>query len=244
MVLTNNTIIDESVDFEAGQVMLVDKELKWTSFDVVNKIRFILGRRLKLKKIKVGHGGTLDPLATGLMLVCIGKETKNQVQYQCENKEYLAQITLGATTPSFDLETEINQKFDYGHITRSLIEKILVEKFTGQIQQVPPSYSAKFVDGVRAYEMAREGQTVELQPQSVTIHSITIVNYELPNITIEVSCSKGTYIRSLANDIGKELGCGAHLSGLIRTRSGNYFLKDAMKVSDFENNLLNLTQGK
>jgi len=244
LIITNTTEINQDIDFEAGQVLLINKELNWTSFDVANKIRFMLGKKLGLKKIKVGHGGTLDPLATGLMLVCIGKETKNQVNYQCEQKAYCAEITLGATTPSFDKETGVNQTFEYCNITREQVEAVLEQKFTGTIQQRPPLYSAKFVNGVRAYEMAREGQDVKLDHQDVTIHSIRITDWQPPLVSVEVACSKGTYIRSLANDIGAELGCGAYLSGLVRSESGKFHLRDAMTVSEFENKLLYLIQGK
>lgn len=232
MIITNTTDINGTIDFTTGQVLLVDKELDWTSFDVVNKIRHVL-KRLNLNKIKVGHGGTLDPLATGLVVVCIGKETKNQESYQGQGKEYEAELTLGATTPSYDKETNEENIRDCSFVTRFMVETILKNQFTGEIMQVPPIYSAKSVDGTRAYELAREGKTIKLEANKITIKCIEIIEFTLPTLTLRVSCSKGTYIRSLANDIGQSLGCGAYLSGLRRTQSGEYHVRDAMKVSDF-----------
>ena len=234
MIITNKTKDIVSLDYVAGQVLLVNKDLHWTSFDVANKIKYLLTRRLKLKKLKVGHGGTLDPLATGLMIVCIGKETKNQVTYQSDKKEYIAKITLGATTPSFDMETDVNQRFPVDTITKELIEKVLENSFTGTIKQRPPLYSAKYVNGVRAYELARDGKEHVMEAQEVTISAIQLTSFDLPEIELSVSCSKGTYIRSLANDLGKELGCGAYLNGLVRTSSGNFRIQDALTVAEFE----------
>ena len=236
MIITNKTENISALDFAEGQVVLINKDLNWTSFDVANKVKYLLTRRLKLKKLKVGHGGTLDPLATGLMIVCIGKETKNQVTYQSDTKEYIAKITLGATTPSFDMETEINNRFPLDSITKEKIETLLETTFKGTIMQRPPLYSAKYVNGVRAYELAREGKVHEMEAQEVTISSIKLLSYELPEIEILVACSKGTYIRSLANDIGKELGCGAYLNALVRTASGKYRLEDAVTLAEFEKN--------
>lgn len=236
MIVTNKTENISALDYADGQIILINKDLNWTSFDVANKIKYLLTRRLKIKKIKVGHGGTLDPLATGLMIVCIGKETKNQINYQSDTKEYIAKITLGSTTPSYDMETEATICGSVENITKDQIESVLASTFTGKIMQRPPLYSAKFVNGKRAYELAREGKEHELEAQEITISAITLHSVALPEIEISVSCSKGTYIRSLANDLGKELGCGAYLSGLVRTASGKFRIEDAMTVQEFEQN--------
>ena len=236
MVITNKTLNISTLDFVEGHVLLINKDLNWTSFDVANKVKYLLSRRLNIKKLKVGHGGTLDRLATGLMIVCVGKETKNQVSYQSDTKEYIAKITLGATTPSFDMETEINEQFSIEDITKEKIENSLKKSFTGTILQRPPLFSAKYVNGVRAYELAREGKVHEMEAQEVTISNISLLSCTLPEIELLVACSKGTYIRSLANDLGKELGCGAYLSGLVRTASGKYRIEDALTLPDFEKN--------
>jgi tRNA pseudouridine55 synthase len=201
-------------------------------------------RKLKLHKIKVGHGGTLDPLASGLVVVCVGKETKNQESHQGQNKEYEAELTLGATTPSYDKETPLENNKEYAYVTRDLIHHVITTSFAGTIMQVPPLYSAKSIDGTRAYELAREGSQKKLEPQQITIHSIDIISFNAPKLMLRVNCSKGTYIRSLAHDIGKELGCGAHLSGLRRTRSGEYHVGEAMKVSEFNDKISHLVKGK
>jgi tRNA pseudouridine55 synthase len=216
-----------------GKVLLFNKPLYWTSFDLVNKIKGILKYRLNLKKIKVGHAGTLDPLATGLMIICTGKETKNIENYQSKPKEYLAKVQLGATTPSFDLETSIDAHFPVEHINKLLIERTLLD-FAGPQMQMPPNFSAKFVNGTRAYKLARKGENVELQPKEITIHSISLISCALPVIEIHVQCSKGTYIRSLARDIGLRLGSGAYLSGLVRTGIGDLLLKNALSIEEFE----------
>lgn len=215
--------------FEEGALVLVDKPLKWTSFDVVNKIRWCLRR--KYGKLKVGHAGTLDPLATGLVIVCIGKWTKQIESYMGQQKEYLAQICLGATTPSFDLETEIDTRYPWEHITRDSFEKILLQ-FTGEIQQIPPVYSAVRVDGVRAYEKARKGKGPEMLPRKVYIKEIEMVKFELPYVELRIVCGKGTYIRSLAHDIGKACGSGAYLSGLRRMKIGEFRVERANKMDD------------
>ena len=222
-----------------GKILLIDKPFQWTSFDVVKKIRVLLKNKFDLKKIKVGHAGTLDPLATGLLIVCTGKATK-KIQYLIEDdKEYIAEIKLGATTPSFDLETEIDKSFEYKHISEDLTERILKEKFTGKIDQIPPLFSAKRIKGVRAYEYARKGIDVKLEPSKIEIHEIELINYNLPDIKIKVNCSKGTYIRSLARDIGVALKSGAHLTGLQRTSIGNYSLNEALSLDEFEKRLKN-----
>ncbi len=220
-----------------GKVFLFNKPLYWTSFDLVNKVKSILKYQLKIKKIKVGHAGTLDPLATGLMIVCTGKETKNIESYQNQPKEYIARLTLGATTPSYDLETEINATFPTNHIQKADLEKVL-EEFQGTHMQMPPDFSARFVNGTRAYKLARKGETVALQPKEISIYQISLISYLLPIVEIKVNCSKGTYIRSLARDIGENLQSGAYLSGLVRTAIGNFFLKDALSIEEFERNFV------
>ena len=219
-----------------GSVLYIDKPLTWTSFDVVNKIRKSLNYRLGIKKIKVGHAGTLDPLATGLVIVCTGKATKQIMQYQDMDKAYTAQVRLGATTPSFDLETEVDKNYPWEHITQEQIEKVLLE-FQGEQEQMPPLFSAKSVDGKRAYVMARKGKQVELKPQKIHISHLELLSAKLPDLTLQVECSKGTYIRSLARDLGEILGSGAHLTGLRRTRIGPYDLDRAISLENFEKNL-------
>ncbi len=223
-------------DFLEGKTILIDKEIGWTSFDVVNKLRISLRNELGIKKIKVGHAGTLDPLATGLVIICTGKATKQIENYMHLDKEYIAEITLGATTPSHDLETEIDQTFPTSHITQQKFTHAM-EQFTGEIEQVPPNYSAKQIDGKRAYNMARQGESFELKKNIVTIHDLELLEFEIPRITIRVLCSKGTYIRSLANDLGKAIGSGAHLSALRRTAIGDMNVKDAEKITDFAKKL-------
>ena len=221
------------MNFKKGEVLYFDKPYRWTSFALVNKVRYHISRRLGVKKIKVGHAGTLDPLATGVMIVCTGKATKRIEEFQYHTKEYIATLQLGATTPSYDLEKEINATFPTGHITRELVEETL-QRFVGTIEQVPPVFSACKVDGKRAYELARKGDEVQLRPKTLVIDEIELLAYNLPEIKIRVVCSKGTYIRALARDIGEALHSGAHLTGLIRTRVGEVTLDRCMKVEDFE----------
>lgn len=222
------------MNFKKGEVLYFDKPYRWTSFALVNKVRYHISRRLGVKKIKVGHAGTLDPLATGVMIVCTGKATKRIEEFQYHTKEYIATLQLGATTPSYDLEKEIDATFPTGHITRELVEETL-QRFVGTIEQVPPVFSACKVDGKRAYELARKGDEVQLRPKTLVIDEIELLAYNLPEIKIRVVCSKGTYIRALARDIGEALHSGAHLTGLIRTRVGEVTLDRCMKVEDFEN---------
>jgi len=219
-----------------GTVLYIDKPLTWTSFDVVNKIRQSLKYQLGIKKIKMGDAGTLDPLATGLVIICTGKATKQIMQYQDMDKAYTAQIRLGATTPSFDLETKEDQTYPWEHITTEKIKKALSE-LSGDQEQMPPLFSAKSVDGKRAYVMARKGKTVKLKPSQVHISQIELISEKLPDLTIRVECSKGTYIRSLARDLGSKLDSGAYLSGLRRTRIGPYHVEKAMSIEDFIKNL-------
>ncbi len=219
-----------------GAVLFIDKALTWTSFDVVNKIRKSLRHNLGIQKIKVGHAGTLDPLATGLVIICTGKATKQIMQYQDLDKAYEAKIRLGATTPSFDLETDIDTSFPWEHITLEMVQEVL-ESLTGEIEQLPPLYSAKSVDGKRAYEMARKGEQVVLKHQQITVHSLELISFDPPDLSIAVECSKGTYIRSLARDIGNLLNSGAHLTGLRRTRIGPHRVEEAISVENFIKNL-------
>ena len=219
-----------------GSTLFIDKPLTWTSFDVVNKIRQSLKHHLGIKKIKVGHAGTLDPLATGLVIICTGKATKTIVNYQDLEKEYEAQVRLGATTPSFDLETEVDKTFPWEHITTADIGEA-IKAFTGELEQMPPIYSAKSVDGKRAYNMARKGKTIELKLQQVAIHRLEILKENLPDLSLLVECSKGTYIRSLARDIGEKLNSGGHLTGLRRTRIGPYEVEQAISIDNFINKI-------
>ena len=259
------------MNFQAGEILYIDKPYRWTSFDVVNKVRWLLCKRLGTKKLKVGHAGTLDPLATGVMIVCTGRATKRIDELQAHTKEYVATLRLGATTPSFDLEHEIDSYYPTEHITREQVEAVL-KTFLGRIEQIPPSYSAVKVDGKRAYDLARKDKDVELKPKVLVIDEIELVGLSLneklkmkneesslpslprtgmrnkafltspaqptdaesyPSITIRVVCSKGTYIRALARDIGVALGSGAHLTALRRTRVGDVRVEDCMTMEAF-----------
>jgi len=214
-------------DFKDGQVLLIDKPLKWTSFQVVNKIRWHIRKKFNIKKIKVGHAGTLDPLATGLLILCTGKFTKKIETYQAQTKEYTGEITLGAVTPSYDLETEINQTFSIEHITETLIYK-KAKLFEGEIDQKPPIFSAIKKEGKRLYELAREGKTTEIKSRKITIETFEITSVNFPKVNFRVVCSKGTYIRSLAYDFGLALKSGAHLSKLRRTKIGLFDVDNAL----------------
>lgn len=221
------------MDFIEGEILYIDKPLHWTSFRVVGVVRAKLCRRLGIKKLKVGHAGTLDPLATGVMTLCTGRKTKLIESLQAETKEYVAQVRLGATTPSFDLETGIDAEYPTSHISGEMVEEAL-QRFTGTIEQVPPIFSAVKVDGKRAYELARKNKDIELKPKLLVIDSIELISYNMPDITIRVICSKGTYIRALARDIGKALHTGAHLTGLRRTRVGNITVDDCLTMDDID----------
>ncbi|SRX73310.1 tRNA pseudouridine(55) synthase TruB [Aequorivita antarctica] len=223
-------------DYKEGQVILIDKPLEWTSFQAVNKVRWLIRKSFGIKKIKVGHAGTLDPLATGLLIICSGKFTKRIDTFQAQEKEYTGMFTLGATTPSYDLETEIDQSFDTSEITSEKIQET-TKQFLGEIQQQPPVFSALKKDGKRLYEFARSGEDVEIPFRTVTISEFEITKIELPNVHFRVVCSKGTYIRSLANDFGKTLNNGAHLSALRRTRIGEYSVENALGIEAFEASL-------
>ena len=224
----------EEYDFQKGEILLFDKELDWTSFDLVRKLRNFLTRKSGIKKLKVGHAGTLDPKATGLMIVCTGKETKNIDLIQAKEKEYVATIRFGATTPSYDLETSENEFFPTDHLTEELVnEKLLA--FIGEIDQVPPVFSAIKVDGKRAYEYARKGNDIVLQAKRITISKLEVLKFEGNDLILKIVCSKGTYIRSLARDLGTALNSGAYLIGLRRTRIGQLRLEDAWDLYEFLN---------
>ena len=219
-----------------GEIFHVDKPLHWTSFDVVKRIRGILTRRTGRKKLKVGHAGTLDPLATGVMTIVTGRKTKLIEQLQAQTKEYVATIRLGATTPSFDLETEIDATYPWEHISRDAVNKAL-SRFVGEISQVPPAFSACKIDGKRAYKMARKGKDVEIKPKTLVIDHIELLECNLPDIVVRVVCSKGTYIRALARDIGEALASGAHLTALRRTRVGDNHISACESVDDITKRL-------
>jgi tRNA pseudouridine55 synthase len=223
-------------EFQNGQILLIDKPLHWTSFQAVNKMKWALKSKLNIKKIKIGHAGTLDPLATGLLLVCTGKFTKRITELQGQAKEYTGTFYVGATTPSYDLETEIDQTFPTTHIDETLIHET-VKQFLGEIDQKPPIFSAIKKDGVRLYEHARAGETVEIASRKTTIHKFEITRIALPEIDFRVLCSKGTYIRSLAFDFGKAMHSGSHLTVLRRTKIGDYDVKEAMDITLFEESL-------
>lgn len=221
------------MDFQAGEILYFNKPLQWTSFDLVAKVRSKISRHLKVKKMKVGHAGTLDPLASGVMIICTGKATKRIEEFQYQTKEYVANIRLGQTTPSFDLETEVDKTFPTNHITHEMVKDTL-KKFIGSIEQIPPVYSACKINGDRAYEYARNGIEVELKPKLLVIDEIELLSYDMPEIKIRVVCSKGTYIRALARDIGEALQSGGHLTGLVRTRIGDITLEQCSNIEDID----------
>lgn len=228
--------LKEISSFQEGRILLIDKELKWTSFDAVNKIRILLKNRLGIKKIKVGHAGTLDPLATGLIIVCTGKMTKQITSFQDLEKEYEAILKLGETTPSFDLESSVDKIFPTDHIAKEGLLKVL-QSFVGEIEQVPPLFSAKYINGTRAYEFARKGSELELKAQKIKIFSIDLIFFDMPFVKLRINCSKGTYIRSLARDIGQALESGAYLLELRRTRIGQHNVNNALSINEFEKSL-------
>lgn len=235
----------EHYDFRAGEVLLVDKPLGWTSFDVVNKLRWKIRKLYDVKKFKVGHAGTLDPLATGLLIICTGKMTKKSQELMADDKTYTGTILLGKTTPSFDLETEYDQSFSTENMDIESLEKV-AQSFIGEQLQTPPVYSAKKIDGKRAYESAREGKTIEMRKNLVNIHDFEISTARFPEIDFKIKCSKGTYIRSIAHDFGKALDNGGTLIALRRTASGQFNIEDAKKVEDWltviENTQVNAQQ--
>ena len=221
-------------DFKEGQILLFDKPLGWTSFQVVNKVRWLIRKSCNIKKIKVGHAGTLDPLASGLLILCTGKLTKKIDELQAQEKEYTGTFTLGATTPSFDMETEVNETFKTDHISEEDIEGAALE-FIGEIDQVPPVYSALKKDGKRYYDYARNGEELDIPSRKTKINEFEITAVRFPEVDFRVVCSKGTYIRSLANDFGKALGTGAYLSSLRRTKIGGFLVDEALDIENFEN---------
>ena len=221
------------MNFEEGEVFCFDKPLRWTSFDVVNKVRNLMRYRLGIRKVKIGHAGTLDPLATGVLIVCTGKQTKQIESLQYKTKEYVATIKLGATTPSYDLETQIDAEYPTAHIDETLVRETL-KKFIGEIQQIPPTYSAVKVNGKRAYDYARRGVEVEIKPKTLVIDEIELMEYNEDEIVVRVVCSKGTYIRALARDIGEALQSGAYLTALRRTRIGDVKVDDCYTLENFE----------
>ena len=220
------------IDFPEGYIAVIDKPLEWTSTDVVRKIKYALQHKLGYRKIKIGHAGTLDPLATGVLIVCIGKATKMVNALQAEEKEYIAELELGATTPSFDMEHPIDCRYPTEHITREMIEQAM-QSLTGERLQAPPIYSAKKVEGVRAYEFARAGEEVELKKALINIYEMEILELEMPRLKIRVRCSKGTYIRSLAQEIGQAVNSGAYLTSLRRTRSGGFTAENGWNLQNF-----------
>jgi tRNA pseudouridine55 synthase len=226
-------------DIAGGQVILIDKPLRWTSFDVVHKCRNLMAHKLKMKKLKVGHAGTLDPLATGLMIVCSGKATKRINEWMDMDKEYVATIEFGRTTPSFDLETDTNAVFPFEHITRKALEKSMA-CFLGETQQVPPLFSAKNLQGTRAYILARQGSDLELPPNAVNISNLEIIRFNLPFMEVRMRCSKGTYVRAFVRDLGLAQQSGACMTGLRRTAIGNFRVEAALSPELFEQALLNL----
>ena len=218
-----------------GEIFHIDKPLRWTSFEVVKKVRARLRKRLDIKSLRVGHAGTLDPLATGVLTVCTGRATKRIEELQAGVKEYIAHMQLGATTPSFDLETEVDATYPWQHITRELVEKVLQQQFTGTIEQVPPAFSACKIDGKPAYKLARKGRDVEIRAKTLVIDEIELLECGVPQeptLTLRVVCSKGTYIRALARDIGQALGSGAHLTALRRTRVGDVRVEQCLSIDD------------
>ena len=221
------------MDFIAGEIIPINKPYTWTSFQIVNKVRYHLSRKYGIKRFKVGHAGTLDPLASGVLLLCTGKATKRIEELQAHTKEYVAEITLGATTPSFDMEHPVNATYPTEHITQEAVKEAL-GKFVGEIEQRPPLFSACKVDGKRAYELARKGSDMELAPKKIQIHEIELLECDLPQIKIRVVCGKGTYIRSLARDIGVALDSGAYLTSLTRTRVGEYKVDDCISPDNFQ----------
>lgn len=227
------SLVKDIGEYPEGIVIVLDKPYGWTSSDAVRKIKFKSQRFFNVRNIKVGHAGTLDPLATGVLLICLGKATKKAEQLQSQEKEYIAEITFGSTTPSFDLEKEVDFHYPYEHITKESILSILPD-FLGEQDQIPPIFSAKLIDGNRAYELARAGVEKELKPSRITIYDLEIISFESPVLTIKIRCSKGTYIRSLARDLGSSLQSGAYLTGLVRSSSGKFTVENSVCIDDLD----------
>lgn len=234
MVIIDKNLSNRNIDFLAGTMILIDKEPDWTSFDAVAKIRGILRHKLQVKKIKVGHAGTLDPKATGLLIICTGKMTKMIDQFQSLVKQYEGQMLFGATTPSYDAESEIDQNFEFDHITNNMIIEKIKSTFIGDIEQLPPMFSAVKINGQRLYTLARKGKTVERKKRKIHVYDYKVNSDKFPNLDFDICCSKGTYIRSLVHDLGASLDSGAYMTKLRRTAIGNYNVDDALKISDFE----------
>jgi len=232
---------DKCFNFEDGCVLLFDKPLYWTSFDLVNKVRFMIKKAVGIKDIKVGHAGTLDPLASGLMIICTGKATKRINEYRDLDKEYYATLHFGATTPSFDMETETDCSYPVEHITKKFVE-IVLGGFLGEQKQVPPIHSAKLIDGKRAYEYARQGRSVNIEPVKIVIREIELISFGIPDTKIRMICSKGTYVRAFARDLGVELKSGCYLESLERTSIGPFKLQEAFSIKKFENFLEEMKQ--
>ncbi len=224
------------MNFIEGEVIAINKDVDWTSFDVVNKIRYLIKKKYNIKKIKVGHAGTLDPKATGVIIICTGKKTKEIDKYVSDKKEYIAEIKLGETTPSFDRETEPDNFFETKHITSDKIKEV-IKSFIGKQEQIPPMYSAIHINGKRAYEIARQGGSIEIKPREIEIFNIELLEENLTKVKIKINCSKGTYIRALARDIGTKLDSGAYMTSLVRTASGKYKINDAITIEEFENKI-------
>ncbi len=222
----------QEFDFQKGEILVFDKPIDWTSFDLVHKVRYIICKKLNIKKLKVGHAGTLDPKATGILVLCTGKATSKIESLQADEKEYVATLKFGATTPSYDLESEEDRQFETSHITKDLLIDVL-KKFIGTIEQVPPDFSAIKLGGKRAYEYARKGIAIEIKSKTLEVKEIEVLSFSLPEVKLRIVCGKGTYIRSLARDIGEELRSGAYLTGLRRTRVGDYDLNQAINLADF-----------
>jgi len=222
----------KAFDFQKGEVMVFDKPLNWTSFDLVHKVRYVICKNLKIKKLKVGHAGTLDPKATGVLILCTGKATSLIQTLQSDEKEYIATMKIGATTPTYDMESSENKQFDTAHITENLLKEVL-KQFKGTIEQIPPEFSAIKIDGKRAYEYARKGIAIEIKSKTIEINDIEVLSFFLPQVKLRIVCGKGTYIRALARDIGEALSCGAYLTDLQRTRVGVYDLSQAIMLDDF-----------
>ena len=220
-------------NFSEGEVLLFDKPYEWTSFDLVNNVRYFIRNKLDYPKLKIGHAGTLDPLATGLLILCTGKFTKKIDDYQAQEKEYTGTFTIGVTTPSYDMEKEVDKTFDYSHVTEELINAA-AKKFTGTFQQTPPIFSAVKIKGKRAYDYARNNEEVVIKSKEITISEFEIIKINLPEINFRIVCTKGTYIRALARDFGETLNCGSYLSALCRTRIGEFKLEDAFEVEGFK----------
>ncbi len=222
----------QEFDFQKGEILVFDKPIDWTSFDLVHKVRYIICKKLNIKKLKVGHAGTLDPKATGILVLCTGKATSKIESLQADEKEYVATLKFGATTPSYDLESEEDRQFETSHITKGSLIDVL-KKFTGTIEQIPPDFSAIKLGGKRAYEYARKGIAIEIKSKTLEVKEIEVLSFSLPEVKLRIVCGKGTYIRSLARDIGEELRSGAYLTGLRRTRVGDYDLNQAINLADF-----------